>query len=61
MALLAVAPGCPAPMLATLFGIYAVTRILNPAEYGNYALVTTILLFRRNALLAWIDLGACCG
>ena len=58
MALLAFAPGYIVPMFATLLGIYAFTRILNPAEYGNYAFVTTIMLFGQNALLAWVDLGA---
>jgi O-antigen/teichoic acid export membrane protein len=58
VALLAFAPGYLVPMLATLLGIYAFTRILNPDEYGNYVLVTTIMLFGQNAVLAWVDLGA---
>jgi O-antigen/teichoic acid export membrane protein len=58
MAILAFAPGYLVPMLATLFGIYAFTRILSPAEYGNYAFVMSVMLLVQSGLLAWIDLGA---
>jgi O-antigen/teichoic acid export membrane protein len=58
MALLAFAPGYLVPMFATLFGIYAITRILSPAEYGSYAFVMSIMLLVQSGLLAWIDLGA---
>src|SRR6266536_2321161 len=58
MALLAFAPGYLVPMLATLFGIYAITRILSPTEYGIYALVTSVMLLGQSGLLAWVDLGA---
>jgi hypothetical protein len=36
-------------MLATLLGNDDFTRILNPAEYGNHALVTTIMRFADQA------------
>lgn len=58
MALLAFAPSYLVPMFATLLGIYAFTRILPPAEYGDFVLVTTIMLLGQNALLAWVDMGA---
>jgi hypothetical protein len=58
MALLAFAPGYLVPMLATLFGIYALTRILSPGEYGNYAFVMSIMLLAHSGLLSWIDLGS---
>ncbi|HTI84956.1 MAG TPA: oligosaccharide flippase family protein [Acetobacteraceae bacterium] len=58
MALLAFAPGYLVPMLATLFGIYAFTRILSPAEYGDYAFVMSIMLLVQSGLLSWIDMGA---
>ena len=58
MALLAFAPGYLVPMFATLFGIYAFTRILSPPEYGSYAFVMSIMLLVQSGLLAWIDLGA---
>ena len=58
MALLAFAPGYLVPMLATLFGIYAFTRILSPSEYGNYAFVMSIMLLVQSGLLSWIDMGA---
>jgi O-antigen/teichoic acid export membrane protein len=58
MALLAFAPGYLVPMLATLFGIYAYTRILSPAEYGNYAFAMSIMLLVQSGLLSWVDMGA---
>ncbi len=58
MALLAFAPGYLVPMLTTLFGIYAFTRILSPSEYGNYAFVMSIMLLVQSGLLSWIDMGA---
>jgi O-antigen/teichoic acid export membrane protein len=58
MAMLAFAPGYLVPMLTTLLGIYAFTRILSPDEYGNYAFVTSIMLLAQSGLLAWVDLGA---
>jgi O-antigen/teichoic acid export membrane protein len=58
MAMLAFAPGYLVPMLATLLGIYAFTRILSPAEYGYYAFVTSVMLLGQSALLAWVDQGA---
>ncbi len=58
MAVLAFAPGYLVPMLATLLGIYAFTRILSPAEYGYYAFVTSVMLLGQSALLAWVDQGA---
>ena len=50
MAILAFAPGYLVPMLATLFGIYAFTRILSPAEYGNYAFVMSVMLLVQSGL-----------
>ncbi|HUB44208.1 MAG TPA: oligosaccharide flippase family protein [Acetobacteraceae bacterium] len=57
MALLSFAPAYLVPVLTTFFGIYAITRILSPSEYGEYAFVMSVMLLVQSGLFAWIDLG----
>jgi O-antigen/teichoic acid export membrane protein len=58
MALLAFAPGYLVPMLANVFSIYVLTRILSPADYGSYAFVMSIMQLGQTGLLDWAGLGA---
>jgi O-antigen/teichoic acid export membrane protein len=58
MAVLSYAPAYLIPLIASLFGIFAVTRILTPAEYGLYALAISLMALCQSALFSWLDLGA---
>ncbi|HSZ88977.1 MAG TPA: oligosaccharide flippase family protein [Acetobacteraceae bacterium] len=58
MALLAFAPAYLVPMIANLLGIYALTRILTPDQYGDYAFVMSIMALFQSGLLDWALLGA---
>lgn len=57
MAILSFAPAYLVPLMATLFGIYAMTRILPPDEYGAYALISSLIALAQSALFSWLDLG----
>ena len=57
MAVLAFAPAYLVPLLATLGGIYAFTRLLTPEQYGTYAFLVSVMTLCQGALFAWIGLG----
>ncbi|MBN8925210.1 MAG: hypothetical protein BGO51_07525 [Rhodospirillales bacterium 69-11] len=58
MAILSFAPAYVVPLLGTLFGIYAITRLLTPEQYGHYALVVSLMAMCQSGLFSWLDLGA---
>ncbi|MBN8899947.1 MAG: hypothetical protein J0H57_02855, partial [Rhodospirillales bacterium] len=58
MAILSFAPAYIVPLLGTLFGIYAITRLLTPEQYGHYALVVSLMAMCQSGLFTWLDLGA---
>jgi O-antigen/teichoic acid export membrane protein len=45
-------------MLASLFGVFAITRILSPAEYGKYAFVLSVITLCQGSLLSWVEVGS---
>lgn len=58
MAILSFAPAYIVPLLGTLFGIYAITRIFTPEQYGHYALIVSLMAMCQSGLFSWLDLGA---
>ena len=58
MKILSFAPAYLIPMLAMLVGIYVITRILPPEQYGMYALVMSLMALCQAALFSWLDIGA---
>lgn len=57
MKLLSYAPAYLVPQFVTLLGIYAITRILTPSEYGLYALAMSLMVPCQSFLFSWSDLG----
>jgi O-antigen/teichoic acid export membrane protein len=57
MAILGFAPAYVVSLLSTLFGIYAITRLLTPEQYGHYALVVSLMTMCQCGLFSWLDLG----
>jgi O-antigen/teichoic acid export membrane protein len=58
MAILAFVPAYLVPMLSTLVGIYAITRIFTPEQYGHYALIISLMTMCQLGLFSWLGLGA---
>lgn len=58
MSAVSFAPAYLIPLLLNLVGIYAFTRLLNPAEYGTYAFLIGVVTLCQGALFSWIGLGA---
>jgi O-antigen/teichoic acid export membrane protein len=57
MAILGFAPAYVVSLLSTLFGIYAITRLFTPEQYGHYALVVSLMTMCQSGLFSWLDLG----
>lgn len=58
MQILSYAPAYIIPLLTSLTGIYVLTRILTPDQYGWYALAVSLMALCQSALFGWLDLGA---
>lgn len=58
MAILSFAPAYIVPLFGTLLGIYAITRIFTPEQYGHYALIVSLMAMCQSGLFSWLDLGA---
>lgn len=58
MAILSFAPAYIVPLLANLLGIYVITRIFTPEQYGHYALIMSLMAMCQSGLFSWLDLGA---
>lgn len=58
MKILSFAPAYIVPLFANLLGIYVITRIFTPEQYGHYALIVSIMAMCQSGLFSWIDLGA---
>jgi O-antigen/teichoic acid export membrane protein len=58
MGILSYAPAHLVQLIASLVGIYAITRILTPHDYGLYALVLSLMSLCQSAFFSWSDVGA---
>ncbi len=58
MGILSYAPAYFVQLVASVVGIYVVTRILTPHDYGLYALVVSLMSLCQSALFSWSDVGA---
>lgn len=51
-------PAQVVPALAAFAGVYLFTRVATPAEYGRFALVTSVAQMCQSVLFYWIQVGA---
>ncbi len=58
MGILSYAPAYLVQLIASFVGIYAITRILTPYEYGLYALVLSVMSLCQSVFFSWSDVGA---
>jgi O-antigen/teichoic acid export membrane protein len=57
MRILSLTPAYLIPLVASVCGIYVITRILSPEQYGLYALVLSVMALCQSGLFSWLDIG----
>lgn len=57
MRILSFAPAYVVQLITSLLGIFVITRILTPQEYGLYALALSLMSLCQSALFSWSDVG----
>lgn len=57
MRILSFAPAYVVQLITSLLGIFVITRILTPREYGLYALALSLMSLCQSALFSWSDVG----